>query len=246
MVPIIRISCLGILAGILLAGCESNHSGTPAGTGALFSKTVQPPDFPGAENFVTGITNPYLAYEPGTVFNYCGETEEGTEEIVVTVTHQAKVIMGVTTTVIRDQVYLEGELIEDTFDWIAQDEAGNVWYFGELSQEIEDDEVISTEGSWEAGVDGALPGILMLAEPEPGMSYAQEYAPDIAEDQARVKNVDASVSIDYGDFDGVLRTVEWNPLEPGSREYKYYAPNVGLVLETSINGKEQIALCSVE
>lgn len=246
MATIIRVSLLGILAGILLAGCESNPSATSADTGALFGRTIEPPEFPGAGSFVAGISNPYLAYEPGKVFNYCGETEEGTETIVVTVTGETKVIMGVTTTVIHDQVYLDDALIEDTFDWIAQDEDGNVWYFGELSQEIEGGEVVSTEGSWEAGVNGALPGILMFAEPEPGTTYAQEFAPDVAEDQARVKRVDASVSIDYGDFDGVLQTVEWNALEPGSKEYKYYAPDVGLVLETSVSGKEQIALCSVE
>lgn len=239
---IIRVSLPGILTAALLAGCGSRDSGTSTLSGPVFDRKVAP-EFPGADHFVTQVTNPYLAYESGKVFHYCGETEEGTEATVVTVTDQTKVIMGVTTTVIHDQVYLNGELAEDTFDWIAQDEDGNVWYFGELSQEMDGGQVVSTEGSWEAGVDGALPGILMLAEPARGMAYAQEYAPGVAEDQARVKSVDESVSIDLGDFDGVLQTVEWNPLEHGSREYKYYAPGTGLVMESTQGGKETTVLC---
>ena len=102
-------------------------------------------------------------------------------------------------------------------------------------------------GSWEAGVDGALPGILMLAEPEKGSRYAQEFAPDIAEDQARVKSLDESVDVEYGDpFDGVLQILEWNPLEPGSKEYKYFVPGVGLVLETPTSGSQHIELYVID
>lgn len=246
MATIIRMSLLGILAGTLLAGCESDRSSNPSSvTRAMFDSKAIPP-FPGADHFVAGITNPYLAYEPGKVFHYCGETDEGTEEIVVTVTDDTRVIMGVTTTVIHDQAYLDGQLVEDTFDWVAQDDEGNVWYFGEFSQEIENGQVVSTEGSWEAGVDDALPGILMLAEPAKNLSYAQEFAPDVAEDRARVKSIDAEVSIDLGDFEDVLQTLEWTPLEPGAREYKYYAAGTGLILETPTNSDEGIALCEVE
>ncbi|HEX6790568.1 MAG TPA: hypothetical protein VF247_04590 [Candidatus Krumholzibacteria bacterium] len=245
MQRIIRICLFGVTAASLLAGCESRESATPTPTGPLLTK-VTAPEFPGADHFVSGITNPYLAYEPGKVFHYCGETSEGSEEIVVTVTDQTREIMGVTTTVIHDQAYVDGALVEDTFDWVAQDEDGNVWYFGEHSETIENGQVVSTEGSWEAGVDGALPGVLMLADPEKGMSYAQEYAPDIAEDQARVKSTDASVSIDLGDFVGVLQTLEWTPLEPGQREYKFYAPGTGQILEESTGGRDAVALCSVE
>lgn len=244
MHTIIRVSLLGVLAGALVAGCESNPSFTSNVDGVTFTK-ADVPDFPGADHFVSEITNPYLAYEVGKEFRYCSETDEGTEETIVTVTDLTREIMGVTTTVIHDVVLLEGELVEDTFDWVAQDDNGNVWYFGEATQEFSD-EGVSTEGSWEAGVDGALPGILMLAEPEKGAAYAQEFAPGVAEDQARVKSVDASVNIEMGDFDGVLQTLEWNPLESGSREYKYYAPGTGLVLETSISGKSTTELCEDE
>ncbi|MBI4563400.1 MAG: hypothetical protein HY716_01730 [Planctomycetes bacterium] len=122
------------------------------------------------------------------------------------------------------------------FDWFAQDKDGNVWYFGEDSKEIEDGVVVSTEGSWEAGVGGAQPGILMLADPKVGISYQQEFAEGVAEDMARVKSLSESVTVPVGTFEGCIETMEWTPLEPGARESKFYAPGVGLVLEVSLRG----------
>lgn len=197
------------------------------------------PEFPGAAAFVAGITNPYMPFAVGKTFNYRAETDEGVETTVVEVTNDTKVILGVTTTVVRDRVYLDGELIEDTFDWFAQDADGNVWYFGEDSKEIEDGQVVSTEGSWEAGVDGAQPGIVMLAEPRIGMEYAQEFAEDIAEDRARVLSLRQSVEVPHGTFENCLQTMDWTPLEPGNREFKYYAAGVGLVLEVHPSGGQE-------
>jgi hypothetical protein len=204
------------------------------------------PVYPGKEGFVAEIDNKYLAFEPGKVFEYAGETEDGFETIRVEVTHQKKTILEVSTTVVRDRVYLDGILVEDTFDWFAQDVNGNVWYFGEDSKTLDENgNVVSTEGSWKAGVDGE-PGVIMLAKPEIGIRYQQERAVDIAEDMAKVVGLSASVTVQYGSFTGCLETLEWTPLEPGAREYKYYAPGVGLVLETSASGgKEPIELISI-
>jgi hypothetical protein len=195
-------------------------------------------------NFVEGVDNPYLPLTPGAVSTFVGETTEGTETIVVEVLHQTKTILGVKATVVRDRVTLEGELIEDTFDWYAQDASGNVWYLGEDSKEYEDGVVVSTEGSWEAGVDGAEAGIIMLANPKKGDSYAQEDAPGVAEDMARVKGLTGPVTVPYATYDQVLAILEWTPLEPGARGTKYYASGVGVVLETSKKG-ERVELVSV-
>lgn len=229
----------------LLPGCGSDRSppGATAAERAASSRDL--PEFPGADGFVLEIDNPYLGFAPGKVFRYEAETDEGLEEIVVEVTPQTKTILGVETTVVRDQVYLEGELVEDTFDWFAQDEDGNVWYFGEDSRTLEGGEVISTEGSWEAGVEGASPGIVMLAAPRIGLQYAQELAPGVAEDMARVLSLSRTVEVPLGTFDGCLQTQEWTPLERGPRESKYYAPGTGLVLETSPGGG-RVELVAIE
>ncbi|MEW6741869.1 MAG: hypothetical protein AB1486_03835 [Planctomycetota bacterium] len=198
------------------------------------------------EDFAPAIDNPFLPLEPGTTFIFEGDTEDGHERIEVTVTHDTKEILGVTCTVVLDREYVDGELVEETYDWFAQDLESNVWYFGEDSTEYEDGKPVSKEGSWEAGVDGAVPGIVMKAEPRVGDSYRLEYYPGEAEDLAAVAAVDEPVSVAYGDFTGCLKTREWDPLEPGDIEYKFYAPGIGLVLETSADESELVELVSVE
>jgi len=193
-------------------------------------------------NFVGVIDNPYSPLTPGTTFTYEAETADGQERDVVFVTHDTKVILGVTCTVVTDRSTLDGVLEEDTIDWYAQDKDGNVWYFGEFTTAYEyDDEgnLIGTshEGSWEAGVGGAKPGIVMLADPQPGESYRQEFLEGVAEDMAKVLRLNASVSVPYGSFEDCLETKEWSPLEPGAVEHKYYTRGVGLVLVEELKGK---------
>lgn len=158
-----------------------------------------------------------------------------TESNQVIVTHDTKNILGVETTVVRDVAWDEGVLVEDTLDWYAQDTVGNVWYLGELATNYEyNDEGnfigTNTEGSWEAGVDGALAGYLMEANPQVGDSYFQEFAPSIAEDEGEVISIDESISIDLGDFENVLKTRDFTQLQPDVFEFKYYAPGVGQIL----------------
>lgn len=173
---------------------------------------------------------------PGTSFVFLGDSDGEPERIQVDVTHDTKMVMGVQTIVVRDRVWVDDELVEETFDWFAQDKLGNVWYFGEDSTEYEDGVAVSTEGSWEAGVDGAMPGIIMKAAPQIGDSYRQEYYAGKAEDMAEVISLTESVTVPYGSFDGLLATREWNPLEPGEEENKYYAPGIGVVLEQVVKG----------
>jgi hypothetical protein len=193
-------------------------------------------------NFVSQVTNPYFPLEPGTTFIYRGESEGTSTRDVTEVTYDTKVILGVTTTVVHDQAFEEGVLVEDTFDWYAQDKAGNVWYFGEDTKELDENgNVISTEGSWEAGVNGAEPGIIMLADPKKGDKYQQEFAADVAEDMAQVIGFEDGVCVRYGCFDNVLVTKEWTPLEHGVVENKYYAPGVGLIYSEMVKGGDEFS-----
>ena len=191
-------------------------------------------------NFVSVIDNPYFPLEPGTTFTYRGESEGTPTRDVMTVTEDTKVILGVTTTVVHHLSYEDGVLIEDTFDWFAQDVEGNVWYFGEDTKELDENgNVISTEGSWEAGVNGAEPGIIMLADPKKGDKYQQEFATDVAEDMAQVIGFEDSFCVRYGCFENVLVTKEWSPLEKGVVEYKYYAQGVGFIFGTMVKGGDE-------
>lgn len=188
------------------------------------------PPFPGKDAFVAAIDNPYLPLVPGTTFVYEGEEDGERQRNTVEVTRDKKTILGVKTTVVLDTVRDDkGELIERTLDWFAQDKAGNVWYLGEASRDYENGQVVSTKGSWEAGRNGAKPGIVMLAKPKVGQSYRQECAPPDALDAAQVVALDAKAKTPYDDFDRVLKTREWTPLEPGVVENKFYARCLGLV-----------------
>ena len=197
------------------------------------------------DNFVEVVDNPFYPLTPGMTFIYEGETEDGTVRVEDYITRETKQVMGVTCVVVRNREWEDGDLIEETFDWYAQDTEGNVWYFGEDSKEYDDGDV-STAGSWEAGVDGALPGIIMKANPQVGDSYRQEYYAGEAEDMGEVLSLDESASVTAGDFEDCLVTKDWTPLEPGISEHKYYAPGVGLVLEVMVEGgSERIELVEI-
>ena len=198
-------------------------------------------------DFAPQVTNEFFPLVPGTTYSYEGETDEGTETVIVEVLDETTTIMGISATVVRDRVLLDGELIEDTFDWFAQQNTGDVWYLGENSKEIEDGEVVSTEGSWEAGVDGAKAGIIMWGDPAAhlGEEYRQEFYEGVAEDVATVIGLNEAVQVPYGSFTGCIRTEDRNPLEPGTEEHKFYCPGVGQVLEEPASGGERTELIEV-
>lgn len=189
-------------------------------------------------HFVRYVTNPLFPLKPGTTYFYKGTKDGAPTSTTMYVTHKTKRILGVKCTVVHDQAFEDGVLVEDTFDWYAQDADGNVWYFGEATKELDPSgKVISTEGSWEAGVNGAQPGIIMKAHPHVGDRYRQEFAPGVAEDMARVLPLDDDdLCVRYGCFDDLLLTKEWTPLEPDVFEHKYYAEGVGFVLGDMVKG----------
>lgn len=207
--------------------------------GAAYDPEIDPTAFTGVS------TNPYMPLVPGTTFVYEQQTTEGLETIHYTVTSETKTILGVECFVVHDIVDVDGEVTEDTFDWLAEDVDGNVWYFGELSFEYADGELVGTEGSWTGGVDSAKPGIVMFAAPIVGEVYRQEFFLGEAEDVAAALDLGASVTVPYGSFGACLQTEEYTPIEPGHLEHKYYAPGVGLVLEENPETGARTELVSI-
>jgi hypothetical protein len=212
------------------------------GVPALPPAAVNPADFG------VPIDNPYFPLAPGTRYRYETRGGGGAREVVtVEVTRRTKPILGVSTVVVRDTVRSpDGTLVEDTYDWFAQDKAGNVWYFGEDTKEFSGGKVVTTAGSWQAGVRGARAGVIMPAVPRVGDTFRQEYFKGEAEDMARVLSISERVRVVYGSAAGVVKTGDWTPLEPAVLEHKYYARGVGCVLtETVKGGSQRLELISV-
>lgn len=231
---------LGVAAAALvLASC-----GGGGGGGSVPAINLVVPFSPAAFSG-HAIDNPFLPMTPGTTYVYEGDTEDGFEHVETNVTSNTKTILGVVCVEVHDQESLDGKLVEDTLDWFAQDDDGNVWYFGEHSDTIENGVVVSTEGSWEGGVDGAMPGVVMLANPTVGSIYAQEDAQGVAEDRARVAALGVTETVPKGTYGGCLRTDEFTPLEPDALEHKVYAPGVGLILEVDEDDR-RIELVSID
>jgi hypothetical protein len=228
-----------VLLAALAAGCGGGGHGTDRAATSPPSPPVSAAPAPG--EFTDRVDNPWLPWVVGTRWRFVGHTADGVEHTLVTVTRRKRVVQGVSTTVVHDVVHRNGSLLEDTFDWYAQDADGNVWYFGEDTKEYDGGKV-DTSGSWEAGVDGAKPGVVMLAHPVVGASYRQEYLAGEAEDQARVLARDASATVPFGRLSGLLETKDFTRLEPTADEHKFYAKGVGVVLEVSLQQKDRTEL----
>jgi hypothetical protein len=189
------------------------------------------------QGFAETIDNPYMPFTPGSTWRLEGKTEDGVEIDTITVLDDTRKVMGVTTTVVKDVVKLRGEgVVEKTWDWFAQDLRGNVWYFGEDTAEYENGKVVSRAGAWEAGVDGALPGIVMPAEPLPNDATRQEFYTGEAEDFGWVVQIGLSRDVPAGSYDDVIKILEWSPLEPRIVVEKLYAPGVGILTEHALSG----------
>ena len=195
--------------------------------------------------FVHGIDNPYLPLVPGTVFKFVNsindDGEKSTEHETMTVTSDIKKILTVKCEVVHDVIREDGKVTEDTYDWYAQDIFGNVWYFGEDTKELTDTGW-STAGSWEAGVNNAVPGIIMFGNPELfiGQTFYEEFSPGVAEDQATLLSTTATATVPYGHFTGCVKTKEFTVLEPGDVERKFYAKGVGQVLGVAADETDEL------
>lgn len=217
-----------LLVVLVAAGC---------GDGSDLPQGSEPVDLDPAD-FSVSIDNSYWPMVPGGRWVYReSDGEGGVQRVVVTVADQTRQIAnGIEARVLHDVVSQGGEPVEVTDDWYAQDSDGNVWYLGESTAEYENGKVVSRAGSWEAGVDGAQPGIVMLADPRPGEAYRQEYYAGEAEDRAKVLSVEEQAEVPFGYFTDVVMTKDLVPTEPRVLEYKLYAPGVGPVLTLDVSG----------
>lgn len=233
---------------VAAAGCGGGQSASNQSSGSRgqqsptslapihgkYSPSIKPSDF------VTTIDNRYWPLKPGTTFHYVGvrgNTPQRDDEVV---TNQSKNILGVKCAVVRDTVSDHGILVERTFDWYAQDKQGNVWYMGEDSLEKKHGHFVKASDSWESGIKGAQPGIIMPGHPQPGDAYRQEfYPPGQALDQAKVLSLNGKTKVPFGSFDHLLVTSERSPLEPQT-EQKYYAPGLGEVEERVVRGHHEV------
>ncbi len=234
------------LLALLASGCgssraehQSTTAASPSSASSLapvhgrYSPSIDPADF------VARVDNPLWPLKPGTGFHYIGmrgTTPQRDDEIV---THQTEQILGIKATVVRDTVSEHGHPIERTLDFYAQDKQGNVWYLGEDSFELKNGHFVRASDSWRSGVDGAKPGIIMPAHPQPGDRYRQEYyPPGQALHEAHVLGARGPVTVPYGTFKRSLVTSEFSPLEPQTEE-KYYVAGVGEILERVVKGHHE-------
>ncbi len=239
--------CCALIAGVSLVAATTAAGARPAGTiksgaGPGWPATISPGDF------VPKVTNPWFPLEPGSVWHYRGSKEGTKTTDTVSATHRTKKILGVATTVVHDVVSISGKPVEVTDDFYAQDRHGNVWYFGEETEELNrQGNTTSTEGSFEAGVEGARPGVLIPGHPKVGLVGRQEFLKGEAEDHFRVLDLKVSVSVPFVSTGKALRTREWTPLEPATVDNKYYVHGVGSVREIAVKGPvEKLELISYQ
>jgi hypothetical protein len=229
------IRSLAVATAVLaLAACGGGGSKSKSSTSSLPQGT-KPVQLDPAD-FTTNIDNPYWPMRPGSHWVY-REAENGeTQRVDVTVTNQTKTLEGIDVRVVHDRVSRNGETLEDTYDWYAQDSAGNLWYLGEDTAEYENGKLKTKEGSWAAGVDGAEPGVVVPAHPKQGMTYREEYYAGHAEDGAEVLGVNSQVQVPFGRFQDALLTRNFSTIEPTVEEMKLYAKGVGPVMELLVSG----------
>jgi hypothetical protein len=185
-----------------------------------------------APGFTANVSNPWFPLAPGTTYHYTGIKDGKRSTETLRVTNRVKVIQAARCRVVEDRLYVGGHLHERTTDWYTQDAKGNVWYFGEKTAELDaGGHVVTTEGSWQAGVDGARAGLFMPARPRAGQTARQEYYKGQAEDHFRV--------IGYLGRNALL-VEEWTPLEPDVLDHKLYVRGTGLLVERTVKGGDEL------
>jgi hypothetical protein len=223
--------------GLTVCGAASRSEATAAGDG--LPQGSEPVKLDPAD-FTLQIDNPYWPMRPGSRWVYRETDTTGTKQkVVVTVTRRTKTVAnGVKARVVRDIATESGKPVEITDDWYAQDKAGNVWYLGEDVRNYRNGKLADREGSFEAGVDGAQAGVVMPANPRPGLAYRQEYYKGKAEDKGEIVALgDDRVEVPAGFFaKDVLMTRDLAPTEPKTEELKFYARGVGQVLAVHTDG----------
>lgn len=232
-----KLLILIVLVTVWMTACTPKP--TPIAPQETYSVNLTPADF------VSQIDNPYLPLLPGTKWVYEATLEDGTKERnEIEVLAETREVHGVSATVVYDVVYVDSVIVEATYDWYAQDNEGNVWYLGETVDNYQDGKLMDHAGSWEWGVDGALPGIIMWATPAEHLNetYYQEYYTDEAEDQGQVLSVAEKITVPFGTFENVVKTYDFSALDSELQENKFYASGIGVIKEVDLKTGEEVVL----
>ena len=231
---------LGVLVIATLFSCQKDPGPDPRRQADENYLPVIRPEF---FSHSTELTHPYFPLQLGAKFIYEGQTEDGFEHIEVEGLAVFRQILGIDCVGIIEKQWLNGKFLESTLNWFAQDLDGNVWCFGEeVEQYNSKGKLINRNGSWEAGLDGALAGLVMPVNPHPGQTFRLEYHFNLAEDEAKIVATDLVIYTPLDVFYNCLKIIEWSDLEPGVFEYKYYAPEIGLIKEEKAAPGEEILL----
>lgn len=186
-------------------------------------------------DFTSTGANQFFILEPGYQLSFAGEEDGEEVELVITVLDETKGVDGVETRVVEERESVDGELVEVSRNYFAICEQTNsVFYFGEDVDDYEDGEIVSHDEAWLAGQDGARAGLMMPGTVLIGSRYMQEVAPDVAMDRAHIISMDSTVEAPAGTFENVVKMRETTPLEPGAREFKYYAEGIGLIQDAGL------------
>jgi len=240
-----RLPIVALLAVMLVGGGSGATTADPAvpimSSDSLMAQAVDLSARHDPNDFSDKVDNPWFPLTPGTTLTYEG-TKDGKRAVrVLAVTRKTKVIEGAICTVVEDKLSLGGSPAERGLGYYAQDRQGNVWNLGEESQEIEHGRVVKVE-SWQAGVDGALPSLIMEAAPAIGHTFAHEYTSNNFE----IVSLSESVKVPYGSFSDALLTKEWSPEEPDVLTHKYYVHGLGEVRDVTVKGPlEELLLVEV-
>lgn len=231
-----KVLSLFLIALFALSACSPPIKDTSAS--GNYTVSLTPADF------VALVDNPYYPLMPGTRWVYEVTLEDGSlERNEVEVLQETRVVNGIAAAVVHDTVYVGGQLVEETYDWYAQDKDGNVWYLGEEVDNYENGVLKDHAGSWEWGVDGALPGIIMWADASAHVNetYYQEFYAGEAEDQGQVLSVTESVTVPFASFENAVMTLDFSALDPDLKESKYYAAGIGTIkVVNQVTGEEEV------
>jgi hypothetical protein len=189
-------------------------------------------------NFESTGANSYFILEPGHKLILENDVAQESEQLqlVITVQNETKIVNRTETRIVEERETEDGELVEISRNYFAVCRPSNdVYYFGEQVDDYEDGEIVSHEGAWLAGIDNVRAGMIMPGKVEIGLKHYQEVAPGIAEDRAEIISLNDTLVTPAGEFANVLKTEETNPLKPEEKEFKYYAPGIGLIQDETLH-----------
>jgi hypothetical protein len=235
---VVTLTRMSITTGMEIYGQQQEQqTSTPPTSPSPISQTTEFQDTFNLENcdFNSRGSNTYFILEPGHQSVLEGQEDGEVIDLVITVLNETKVVDGTETRIVEERESENGELVEISRNYFAVCEPANdVFYFGEDVDDYEDGEIVGHGGAWLAGANGSKAGMIMPGKVEVGLKYYQEIAQGVAEDRAEIIAVNDTLDTPAGNFQNVLKTEETNPLEPDEKEFKFYAPGIGLIQEEAI------------